>query len=344
MKINGRTGSVLGRLPPPPHGRVGWPWTEDTLPLPDRAPDGRAWPKITIVTPTLNQGTFLEETIRSVLLQGYPCLEYMVIDGGSCDGTLDIVRKYADHVSWWISETDRGQTHAINKGLARATGELFNWLNSDDSLMPDALLSVATAKIRDNPDFIVGEADFRDHAVGHLAQHWGARIPTSPGDFVPPSRVQMAQPATFISRDLIDELGPFREELLAVMDYEFYLRATLARWPKLRMTTIDRVLASITCHPATKSVTMGNVFTEEWASVLRAGAGRLNALGAGDILTQFFERRARQHAVTGCGGTLDLIKLPVRAPAVLRDRFYWGAVRQRFLPRHEKRSEDHEYT
>ena len=124
---------------PPPEGKTGWPWTEESPQLPDKTPDGRPWPKISIVTPNYNYGQFIEETIRSVLLQGYPNLEYIIIDGGSTDNSVEIIKKYEKRLTYWVSEPDRGQAHAINKGLEMATGEWFNWINSDDLLMSHAL-------------------------------------------------------------------------------------------------------------------------------------------------------------------------------------------------------------
>src|SRR5262245_19754812 len=106
---------TLPELPPPPLGKTGWPWTVETQRLPAVRPDGSTWPRISIVTPSYDQGQFIEETIRSVLLQGYPDLEYIVIDGGSTDGAVDIIRKYAPWLTYWTSEPDHGQAHAINK-------------------------------------------------------------------------------------------------------------------------------------------------------------------------------------------------------------------------------------
>ncbi|TRX66355.1 glycosyltransferase family 2 protein [Carboxylicivirga sp. M1479] len=101
------------------------------------------YPKITIVTPSYNQAEFLERTILSVINQGYPNLEYFIIDGGSNDGSVDIIKKYEQHIDYWVSEADSGQSNAINKGFKRASGELYNWLNSDDILYPNALHIVA---------------------------------------------------------------------------------------------------------------------------------------------------------------------------------------------------------
>src|ERR1051325_4216859 len=100
-------------------------------------------PLITIITPSYNQGQFIEETILSIINQDYPRLEFIIIDGGSTDNTVDIIKKYADRITYWVSEKDKGQSNAINKGLHKATGDIINWINSDDQLMPGALTAVA---------------------------------------------------------------------------------------------------------------------------------------------------------------------------------------------------------
>src|SRR5262245_40106852 len=118
---------ALHDLPAPPPGRDGWPWTDRYPPLPESQLDGRPWPRVTIVTPSYNQGAFLEETIRSVLLQGYPNLEYAIVDGGSNDGSVEIIRKYADWLTFWVSEPDSGQSSAIERGFSQTTGEILGW-------------------------------------------------------------------------------------------------------------------------------------------------------------------------------------------------------------------------
>ena len=136
---------TLSELPVPSGDRVGWPWTEESPQLPDRMYDGLTWPRVSIVTPSYNQGRFIEETIRSVLLQGYPDLEYIIVDGGSTDESVEIIRKYEPWLTYWVSEPDRGQAHAINKGFERVTGEICSWLNSDDMLLSGALRHIAEA-------------------------------------------------------------------------------------------------------------------------------------------------------------------------------------------------------
>lgn len=135
---------TLLELPPPPRGRTGWPWTIESKRLPEKMPDGRPWPRIFIVTPSYNQGQYIEETIRSVLLQGYPDLEYIIMNGGSTDGAVDVIRKYETWLTHWQSGPDGGQGTAINGGFARVTGVYFQWINSDDLLMRQALFTVAS--------------------------------------------------------------------------------------------------------------------------------------------------------------------------------------------------------
>jgi hypothetical protein len=129
----------LAELPPPPWDKTGWPWTEESSRLSERKLGTASWPRITIVTPSFNQGQFLEETIRSILLQGYENLEYFVLDGGSTDKSVEIIEKYSSWIDFWISEPDRGQSAAINRGLRMGSGSHATWINSDDMLCKDAL-------------------------------------------------------------------------------------------------------------------------------------------------------------------------------------------------------------
>jgi hypothetical protein len=142
---------TLRDLPSPPPGRTGWPWTEASAPtLPPTTPDGQPWPRITIVTPSFNQGAFVEATLRSVLLQGYPDLEYLVLDGGSTDGSVEIIKKYAPWLSYWVSEPDGGQSA---RGLRRGSGLFATWINSDDMLCRDALVTHAS-RVGFNPKVV----------------------------------------------------------------------------------------------------------------------------------------------------------------------------------------------
>ena len=231
-----RYGSSPERIPPPPPGRSGWPWERASSTGPIVA-DAK-WPRITIVIPSYNQGRFIEETIRSVLLQDYPDLELIVFDGGSTDESVEVIRKYEQHLAYWASEADRGQTHAINKGLERATGEIFSYLNSDDLLMPDALFRVAEGFAeRREADVLYGGCVYMDEAGTELFTTWG-RVT----DFVSYLRIWerlarrefLTQPEVFCRTEALVEAGGFREELRSVMDLEMWLRL-LARGRRFEM-------------------------------------------------------------------------------------------------------------
>lgn len=136
---------ILAKLPTPPAQRTGWPWTEETSPAVYQAALTGGWPKLSMVCPSFQQGRFIEETIRSVLLQNYPNLEFIVIDGGSRDETVDLLKRYAPWLAHWESQPDRGQSHALNKACERATGEIIGWINTDDYYLPGAFAAVARA-------------------------------------------------------------------------------------------------------------------------------------------------------------------------------------------------------
>jgi glycosyltransferase involved in cell wall biosynthesis len=213
-------------------------------------------PKLSIVTPSLNQGPFIERTIRSVLDQGYENLEYLVVDGGSEDGTVETIRSFEDRISWWVSEPDGGQTDALNKGFARATGEVVAWINSDDHYLPGAFDRAIDALERTGSLWASGAARFTDgdDRTTHVwrpelppmgprpvsGRHWWALYPWS-----------VPQPSTFWRREAFDEVGPLREDLHYAFDTEFFLRLAYAgHMPAL----IDAELSVRVVHPDAKSV------------------------------------------------------------------------------------------
>ncbi len=183
------------------------------------------YPKITIITPSFNQGQFLESTIKSVLDQNYPNLEFIIMDGGSEDNSVDVIRCYANRLTHWESRPDNGQTHAINKGLALATGDIVNWLNSDDLLMPGALTTLARAwNNRPDADILFGDYSAVD-AKGNLI--YSRKVaPYHPKALVW-GRQLSSQPAVFFSKKLTDRLGHLDESLTFCMDTEFWIRAAL---------------------------------------------------------------------------------------------------------------------
>jgi glycosyltransferase involved in cell wall biosynthesis len=213
----------LSELPNPPVEKTGWPWTEQSAQLPETLPDGSSWPKISIVTPSYNQGQYIEETIRSVLLQRYPNLEYVIMDGASTDGSVEIIKKYAPWLTHWISEPDHGQGYAINAGWQRGTGIILAWLNSDDLLIPNTLQSVASV-FHSNKDagFVHGIGELIDQDSRVLGTFFGSEFDLEAT--LLSSRNCVAQPSAFISRHALNRVGSLNGELHMSMDWDLWLR------------------------------------------------------------------------------------------------------------------------
>lgn len=193
-------------------------------------------PIISIVTPSFNQGQYLEETILSVLNQDYPALEFFIIDGGSTDGSVEIIKKYAHRLTYWESKPDRGQSHGINKGFRMASGEIVAWLNSDDLLAPGALKVVAQAWQK-NPrlGLISGQTEIIDQAGKPTGNVFGSE-PNVINSLLS-SENPVSQPSTFFSTSALKEVGFLDETLHMSMDWDLWLRIG-ARFPMLFITKI----------------------------------------------------------------------------------------------------------
>ncbi len=230
----------------------GWPWTEETNPLIYN--ELKELPKISIVTPTKNQGEFIEETIRSVLLQNYPNLEYLIIDGGSTDNTLQIIKKYERWISYWVSEEDSGQTHAINKGFKLASGKIINWINSDDLIAQNGLFNVIEC-FEKNPDvhFVHGQnltldLEARTHFfeppnINNLALEYLGSFP-------------YVQPACFYKKSVLKTTGLLDESFHITMDKDFFVRIAL----NFNIKYIARPIAVFREHENAKTCH----YSEQW--------------------------------------------------------------------------------
>lgn len=258
---------TLAELPPPPAGKTGWPWTEETPRLRASPPTGSAWPRVSIVTPSYNQGPFLEETIRSVLLQGYPDLEYVIIDGGSTDQSVQIIRRYEPWLAYWVSERDKGQSDAINRGLARASGEVLGWLNSDDVYARGAL-QVIGQSLAQAPEcaLLYGNGWYIDAASQPLERCRWVR------SFDPDLLLTfnfILQPAAFWRRSLWEQTGGLDIANHWAMDWEWLIRATALSRP--HYLPID--LAYWRIRPEIKTMAGGQARRVEIASISRRYGG-----------------------------------------------------------------------
>jgi glycosyltransferase involved in cell wall biosynthesis len=213
-------------------------------------------PRITIVTPSFNQAHFLEQTIQSVLDQQYPNLQYIICDGGSTDQSVEIIRKYERHLSYWCSEKDRGQGHAINKGFARGDGELFAYINSDDYFLPDALRTAADV-FSSGAEFIVGHSQFL-HRNGSSSA-FNVQPHAQPSDWLIANPIP--QQSTFWSARLWKRLGEFREDLNFSFDYEYWVRIRFRG--NLQPHVIDKTLAVFRMHAASKTLSAKDPFEHD---------------------------------------------------------------------------------
>lgn len=216
---------TLTDLPSPPAGKTGWPWTEGSEQCKATMSNGFQWPRISIVTPSFNQADFIEETIRSILLQGYPNLEYMIMDGGSTDGSKKIIGKYALWLSYWVSEPDRGQSNAINKGWDKESGEICAWLNSDDIYEMNAFrLAAEYFAAHEDIDMIYGNCQVIDE--NGVFQEEAPKMEFDLKALVC-NKWFISQPATFIRKQALEKAGRVNEDLHLVMDWELFLRIAL---------------------------------------------------------------------------------------------------------------------
>jgi glycosyltransferase involved in cell wall biosynthesis len=227
-------------------------------------------PLVSIVTPSLNQGQFIEEAIRSVLEQAYPRIEHIVVDGGSTDGTLDVLRRFP-HLRW-SSEPDAGQAAAVNKGFRSAGGEIFGWINADDYYLPGAVAAAVTAILESGCGLVHGgwrqvdESGRTIRDVAPIAFDYRRQLEVSNA---------VAQPGAFFTRAAFEAVGGVDESLRYAMDYELWLKLGA----RFEVRHIDKILAAYRFHPTSKSVAESHGFVAEtWRSGRRHGARRRSPL------------------------------------------------------------------
>ena len=309
---------TLSELPPPPPEKNGWPWTEESPQMPAVLPNGCSWPMVSIVTPSFNQAQFVEETIRSVLLQGFPNLEYIFIDGGSTDGTLDIVKKY-EHWLIWVSEQDDGQSDAINKGWGKSRGEVITWINSDDFYSPNALRLVMEKFIcSTESDFICGDCN----CVNAQSRNLGI-LRSSNFDLrrQMTGRNQILQPSTFFRRKILDQIGVLDVSLQYVMDYDFWVRALIAG---STMQHIPEMFSNYRIHHHAKSIASQLSLWLEIKKVL----DQIYQSNATPVKIRRWKGRAYSNFHLSCGE----IYLMLRNLAMAREEFWQAFFYNPFRP------------
>ena len=229
-------------------------------------------PKISVITPTFNQGAFIEKTINSVLSQNYPNLEFIIIDGGSTDNTVEIIKKYENHLTYWVSEPDRGQSHAINKGMAIATGEILTWLNSDDWYLPDTLQRFAEL-FQQNPDvgMIVGAGsmvDLTGNRVNYIKPNSDINLNSlyqwlSGGDFL--------QPSSAYSRKAWELGGPIDESIHIALDVDLWLRMAKQG---VKFLSINELFSEALIHPNAKTTAFEDLMILDCSMVIIQHGGK----------------------------------------------------------------------
>lgn len=318
--------------------KAGWPWTVSSGPFATTMPSGAPWPRISIVTPSFNQGKYLEETVRSVLQQNYPNLDYIIIDGGSLDQSPGIIRRYESQLTYWVSETDKGQADALNKGFARATGELFGFLNSDDVYQPGTLARAAQAYCASHDR----DRFWHAYAVEDFDSH-GTRMVNLPkleqrlADWVD-NKASLHQPGVFWSRHLHHDVGGFNSELQFAFDRQFFATAVLKGY---RLTVDPEFVSTrFRYHDESKTVTVGYGthwgFAGEFIKVsqklqLQASLVQKARIVLGRLGRQqqaIGETLLKQNSGNRISRLGRLLLAGLAYPPNAARRFYWGALRQ----------------
>lgn len=215
--------------------------------------------KISIITPSLNQGKYLEETIDSIISQNYSNLEFLVIDGGSTDNSIDIIKKYQKYINFWVSEKDTGQSNAINKGFIQASGDIITWINSDDILQPNILPKISEYFEDPRVGLIFGKTITFGEGISEKIS-----VPITSNlksQFL--GKVVFAQPSSFFRKDVLSNYGLLDESLHFGMDYDLFVRIAL----NYRIIQINELISRYRYHPDSKTISQSFNFALDWAKV-----------------------------------------------------------------------------
>jgi len=278
--------------------------------------------KISIITPSFNQDRFLEETLRSVLSQGYPRLEYIVIDGGSADGSVDLIKRYEKHLAYWVSEPDRGQADAINKGLAKVTGDVVAYINSDDVYFPGSLAAVG-AYFSEHPGCTWLCGDTVLFGEGRRTELVRTIVPKSAAHCLSWA-YKAPQPGMFWRREFIG--SGFDERWRYCFDHELYVRLLLAGH---RCEHLAAPVAAYRLHEDSKTVAEPGGFDQEFDEIAEIYEKQLYGSGR---RWSWATRLLRQSYAAGQAGNTraaaaNLLRALLIHPEGLRRRPFWGCLR-----------------
>lgn len=229
-------------------------------------------PKISVITPSFNQGDFIEKTINSVLSQNYPNLEFIIIDGGSTDNTVDIIKKNESHITYWVSEPDRGQSHAINKGAAKSTGEILTWLNSDDWYLPGTLLRFAEL-FQQNPDIgvVVGAGRNVDQAGIEIYYKEPSQEINLTSLYQWQEGGNFMQPSSAYSRKAWNLAGPVDESIHIAFDLDLWLKMAKKN---VKFLSVNEIFSEALSHPNAKTTAFKELMNLDCSMVIIEHGGK----------------------------------------------------------------------